>query len=124
MRSPKQIVSEILDKGLADSTWREQYPQAYENLLTYREDLIRSFESIKPTEYHFFTSSQANWETSPSLYTCLRNQRRADKRLKNFIIKGCNVFKVPLPNDKEHPYDIDNFTPQVEGTEWLHYEKY
>ena len=38
----QRVISEILDKGLAESTWREQYPEAYTDLLTYREDLEES----------------------------------------------------------------------------------
>jgi len=122
MKPPKQIVSRILDVGLAKSTWREKHLDAYNDLLTYREDIILSFESIEPIEYHFFTSSQAHWRVNSSLYECIRSQKSADKRLKNFIVKGCNVFKVPGPSNSN--YDIDNFTPQVEGTEWIHYEEY
>jgi len=43
----QKVVSEILDKGLADSTWREQYPAAYIDLLTYREDLEASVGRTK-----------------------------------------------------------------------------
>jgi len=35
----QKIVSAILDKGLADSTFRELYPKAYRELLHYRADL-------------------------------------------------------------------------------------
>lgn len=36
----KKIVAEILDKGLAVSTWRDSYPDAYHNLREwYRADL-------------------------------------------------------------------------------------
>jgi len=35
----RRIVSDILDKGLAHSTFRDKYPQAYLELLDYREDL-------------------------------------------------------------------------------------
>jgi hypothetical protein len=42
----KKIVQEILDKGLAVSTWRDVYPDAYENLLEYRADLEESAVKI------------------------------------------------------------------------------
>lgn len=35
----QKIVYRILDVGLADSTWRELHPQAYEDLLEYRVDM-------------------------------------------------------------------------------------
>ena len=35
----RRIVSEILDKGLAKSTFNDEYPKAYLELLEYREDL-------------------------------------------------------------------------------------
>ena len=81
-----------------------------------------SYELEVSGEHHFFTSSAAFWRVNSSLYSCLRDQRRADKSLKNFKIKGCNVYKVPGPTTQH--YDIDNFQPQVEGTEWVHYEEY
>ncbi|KKN25201.1 hypothetical protein LCGC14_0887270 [marine sediment metagenome] len=43
---PKKVVGEILDKGLVDSTWRETYPDAYTELLTYRKDLEASVRSV------------------------------------------------------------------------------
>jgi hypothetical protein len=44
MKQAKAIAKEILDKGLADSTFREQFPDAYKELLTYREDIEGSIE--------------------------------------------------------------------------------
>lgn len=41
-----RVVVEILDKGLADSTWREQFPDAYKELLEYRQDLEGSVVEI------------------------------------------------------------------------------
>lgn len=38
----QSIISRILDKGLADSTWREQFPEAYDGLIEYRQDLEES----------------------------------------------------------------------------------
>lgn len=42
----QKIITEILDKGLADSTFREKFPEAYEELLFYREDLEASVTRI------------------------------------------------------------------------------
>lgn len=36
------IVTEILDVGLAESTWAGQFPEAYKELLKYRPDMIAS----------------------------------------------------------------------------------
>lgn len=43
----EKIVEEILDEGLADSTWRDMFPEAYVDLRdSYREDLEGSVEMI------------------------------------------------------------------------------
>jgi hypothetical protein len=38
-KKAKTITSHILDRGLAESTWRAQHPEAYDDLLRYREDI-------------------------------------------------------------------------------------
>lgn len=35
----EKVVNAILDKGLADSTFREKFPDAYDELLFYRADM-------------------------------------------------------------------------------------
>ena len=40
------VVSEILDNGLKYSTWADQYPEAMQELLRYREDLANSIACI------------------------------------------------------------------------------
>lgn len=35
-------IKEILDQGLKHSTWAEEFPEAYKDLLQYREDLAVS----------------------------------------------------------------------------------
>ena len=35
-------VNEILNQGLKYSTWKDEFPEAYEDLLRYREDLAIS----------------------------------------------------------------------------------
>ncbi len=41
------ITNEILDKGLAASTWREKYPDAYSDLVEhYREDIERGVNDV------------------------------------------------------------------------------
>ena len=42
----EKVVNAILDKGLADSTFREKFPEAYEELLWYREDLEESVRRV------------------------------------------------------------------------------
>jgi len=42
----KRAVGEILDKGLADSTFRELFPQAYDDLLKHRKDLEESVRKV------------------------------------------------------------------------------
>lgn len=36
------VIKEILDHGLKHSTWAEEFPEAYKDLLHYREDLAIS----------------------------------------------------------------------------------
>lgn len=40
----ERAANDILDYGLADSTWKELYPEAYKDLLTYRSDIAGSIE--------------------------------------------------------------------------------
>jgi hypothetical protein len=68
------------------------------------------------------TSSAVHWNTDTDLFQCLMRQWRADRSLKSFTVKGCNVYKVPLPVDAE--YEIDNYRPMVEGTILLDYVEY
>lgn len=43
----ERVITEILDKGLADSTWRTEHPEAYDNLVKYyRPDLEGSVERV------------------------------------------------------------------------------
>lgn len=41
-----RIVKEILDKGLAESTWRDNFPEAYDALVHYRLDLEGSCRQV------------------------------------------------------------------------------
>lgn len=42
----KEIAEEILDKGLSECTWRENNPDAYTEMLTYRSDIAASVQHI------------------------------------------------------------------------------
>ena len=42
----EEVVKEILDEGLADSTFRECHPEAYKDLLEYRADLEGSVVAV------------------------------------------------------------------------------
>jgi len=42
----QKIMSEILDKGLSDSTFRDNYPAAYDHLRHYRLDMECDVESV------------------------------------------------------------------------------
>lgn len=64
--------------------------------------------------FHYFASSFANWSCSDDLLDCLNKQKRADKN-SGLTVKCCSVFFVPVPDDKDHPYKIENYAPQVEG---------
>ena len=69
-------------------------------------------------QFHFFVSSGLHWNTGEDLYEVLQRQKRMDRaRGTTFKCDGCNVFKVPLPNDAK--YQIDNYQPQVEGVEFI-----
>lgn len=41
-----KIVNEILDKGLASSTWSDTFPDAYKQLLLIREDIEISVRDV------------------------------------------------------------------------------
>lgn len=42
----EKIVASILDQGLATSTWRDNNPAAYEELLKYRADLVADVDKV------------------------------------------------------------------------------
>jgi hypothetical protein len=50
MNKPKvaiRVIKEILDAGLAESTWRDDHPKAYDDLVKYyRPDLEGSVEKV------------------------------------------------------------------------------
>ncbi len=41
-----KLTGQLLDKDLANSSWRDTYPKAYEDLLEYRQDIEQSFRQI------------------------------------------------------------------------------
>lgn len=48
----QKIISDILDKGLAESTFRELHPEAYDELLCYRTDLELSvYKTLKKHKF-------------------------------------------------------------------------
>ncbi len=49
-----RVIVEILDRGLADSTWRNEFPKAYRELLEYRLDLEGSVIEVLQ-DYEFYT---------------------------------------------------------------------
>lgn len=46
----KRVITRILDKGLANSTWREEHPEAYEDLRGYRPDLEEAVKIVVEQE--------------------------------------------------------------------------
>ncbi len=42
----RRAAAEILDKGLADSTFRDEFPKAYDELLQVREDIAISITAV------------------------------------------------------------------------------
>lgn len=72
-------------------------------------------------EHHYFTSSALYWRTDADLFKCLRAQYDADRR-SGYTVRGCNVFKVPLPPDAD--YQIRDYRPLVEGVEFIDYVEY
>lgn len=50
MNIAKKIVDDILDKGLEKSTFREMFPDAYNMLLEYRDDLEESVLKFIPKD--------------------------------------------------------------------------
>lgn len=43
-RIAEQIAKNILEQGLKRSTWADTYPEAYKELLHYREDITNEIE--------------------------------------------------------------------------------
>ena len=68
-------------------------------------------------QFHFFAASSINWHVSDDLLHCLMMQKKADSgRSRMYKSTSCSVYRVPLP--KSAHYQIDNFKPDVEGTEF------
>ncbi len=42
----RRSAAEIIDKGLADSTFRDKFPKAYDELLYVREDIALSITKV------------------------------------------------------------------------------
>ena len=42
----RRAATEILDKGLADSTFRDEHPKAYDELLCVRNDIALSITAV------------------------------------------------------------------------------
>lgn len=73
-------------------------------------------EDRKPKEFHYFASSPLYWTTHKDLETCLRRQRLKDRNKKSdYSAFRCAVYKVPLPENSH--YKINEYRPEVEGTE-------
>ena len=67
---------------------------------------------------HWFVSSVANWEAGTDLTKVLANQRRRDKTCKMYKQPlDVHIYRVPLASDA--PYSINNYAPEVEGTEFI-----
>lgn len=61
---------------------------------------------------HWFVASAANWSVDTNLRLALNRVRRADGRELPMA-----VFRVP--GKTSDAYLIDNYTPQVKGTEFI-----
>lgn len=46
LSTSEKVVIEILDNGLGNSTWRETFPDAYNQLLKYRKDMEHNVRDI------------------------------------------------------------------------------
>lgn len=77
--------------------------------------------TVPEQPFHYFCSSMATWVTDTDVNKALRTMKREDTRGYH-IMKGCNVFYVPLP--KSANYDINYYQPQVEGVKFLGYYDY
>ena len=51
MSTSEKVVNEILDKGLASSTWAEKHQHAYHELIEFREDLVASVRYVLIKNY-------------------------------------------------------------------------
>lgn len=66
---------------------------------------------VPPTGHHFFATSFASWHTSTDLVALIK---KFEQEAHPFL-----VFYVPLP--EESNYEIQDFSPQVEGVIELAY---
>jgi len=65
-------------------------------------------------QYHFFASSCLHWTADDNLEKCLKRQRLVDQcKESSFKATSAVVWKVPVP--VKTPYEIDEYTPQIEG---------
>ena len=74
-------------------------------------------DSKEVQKFHFFSSSFLYYHFDEDLLKCLERQKRSDRQDRRFKVKGCNVYKVPVPAGTE--YKIEDFRPVVEGTEFI-----
>lgn len=71
-------------------------------------------------QYHYFTSSALHWCAGGDLLKTIARQKKADiDKSRSYNATGFSLYRVPLPDSKDHPYKIHNFVPKVEGVEWL-----
>ena len=50
----KELTIKLLDKDLANSTWRDNNEEAYKELLKYRQDIEQSFRNLISAEVNAF----------------------------------------------------------------------
>lgn len=71
-------------------------------------------------EYHWFTSSAANWSAHSDLAKCLDAQRKSDRStFRKGYTPPVAIYKVPGPSTRT--YNIRHLAPAVEGAEFVGY---
>jgi hypothetical protein len=79
--------------------------------------------------FHFFCTSTLNWQCADDLFVALKKVEIADKKTcKSLGVKiapdaNCSVWQIPGA-DAGTKYQIQNFTPEIDGAEFICNTKY
>jgi hypothetical protein len=74
-------------------------------------DFSKAESEKKP--FHWYITSNSNWQTGSNLFEVLKKQEKRDKEDPYWDIETANLYMVPLP--PEAPYKIKESVPDVEG---------
>ena len=73
-------------------------------------------EKISRRKVHYFVGSVTHWVVNSDLDVAITKHKKENAKLKTQSTSA-NVYLVPVP--VEAHYEIDNYHPDVGGTEWI-----